>query len=317
MRACRALSRRGMPGRGARRTTGRRVCSWDSLGDDGEHGWQDHEGVRIPGCFVPHGHERLAIVLVEVSHLDEARQEGSPEEGGPLPGRLVGTGDPLRDAEVDDAKVVRPAEFRDAGHDIQIASAGVPGACDGVDDGVEDGSAGGQGHGLIVEVVLDGKASGGAQEVMDGGEDGRGIGQEAEDPSDPRGVESGGEIQRAQFPDIGAVRLDVLDMEGSGRRPDVADESVRFVDGDDEAGGADELGQVEGGVSRAGADIEHARAGLDAGLFPEVDGRLGPEAVLDAQADEFLVVGSEEVFAVVGHGARVGDAGMLVPRLPA
>ena len=81
------------------------------------------------------------------------------------------------------------------------------------------------------------------------------------------------------------------------------DEARRTLDGDDLARTADDPGEVRGRIAGSRADVQNAPAGRDAGLPPAVLYGRPPDAVLQPEARELLVVRAEEIVAVGRHGA--------------
>ena len=114
--------------------------------------------------------------------------------------------------------------------------------------------------------------------------------------------------QLASMPPAGSgsrheVELVVLDVDVAVAREHGAarlDEARGALDGDDPSRRPHDFREVGGGEARSRADVEHLRARADAGAAPALEHGRPPDAVLQAEALELLVVGAEEVSAL-GH----------------
>lgn len=281
------------------------------LGDDVEDRGEEHEGVGVGRGIGPAGEEVGGLLLGQFAGLDEARDEGLPEGRGPVPHGAAGAGEAVVGVEVGEGESGAAEHGGEVGDDVGVAATGAPGAGDGVDHLGEGGLAGREGHVLVVEVVLDDEAGTGFQEAGDGVDDGLGVFDEAEDPAGVGEVESGGLVWGVGKDAVDVV--DVADEGGDGRDVtrggggvQVIDKLGGFVDANDAACGADDVGEVEGGVTGAAADVEDRLAGGDACLGPGLMGGGGPEAVLEAEAPELGCVGAEDVFGGGGGGHRRG-----------
>ncbi|WP_203996214.1 hypothetical protein [Virgisporangium aurantiacum] len=97
-------------------------------------------------------------------------------------------------------------------------------------------------------------------------------------------------------------------MGGEGQRP------VRLVDPDDRAGRADQVGDLEGDVTGAGAEVEHPHARRDARDLQDGP-RCGCEHPgLVLQPRQLGRVVSEQICRVCGHARRMGRAAVQFPR---
>src|SRR5690606_13496433 len=111
-----------------------------------------------------------------------------------------------------EVEAVLAEEGGETASDVGVAAAVAPGFADGADDAAEGLGARGEGHGLVVEVVLDGEAAAGLEEGGDAADHGRGVGDEAEDPAGVGEVEGTGAVgeEGVEGLDVAEDALDVL-----------------------------------------------------------------------------------------------------------
>jgi hypothetical protein len=109
------------------------------------------------------------------------------------------------------------------------------------------------------------------------------------------------------------VNPDVGERARTARFVHRADKVFRSLDRDHFAGRADDLGKIDSGIARASSDIEHALAHGDTGSLPAIQNHRTPNAMLQSESCQLLVVGAKDVIALHCHGRtisyvlRVGD----------
>ena len=81
-----------------------------------------------------------------------------------------------------------------------------------------------------------------------------------------------------------------------GLRLEMTDKPLGNVDGADLAPRPNARCQIEAGVARPAADIEQLFSRTETGPFPCVRRVSGPQLMLEAQSQQLLAVGAEDVF---------------------
>src|SRR5207302_3202120 len=83
------------------------------------------------------------------------------------------------------------------------------------------------------------------------------------------------------------------------------DELVRALERDHFAGRPDNFRKIDSRITRAGADIEHATANSDASLLPGLQSYWAPDAMLQSESRNLLVVCAENVVALRCHSSNL------------
>src|SRR5207245_10378360 len=80
---------------------------------------------------------------------------------------------------------------------------------------------------------------------------------------------------------------------------EMTDKSLGNVDGADLAPCANARGQIEAGVARPAADIEQFFPRTEAGALPCVRRVSGPQLMLEAESEQFILARAQDVFLFV------------------
>src|ERR1039457_3348025 len=70
---------------------------------------------------------------------------------------------------------------------------------------------------------------------------------------------------------------------------------------------SDNLRKIDGRVTGARADIEHAFSGGDSGFLPAIQNDRAPDAMLQAEPRNFFLVRAENVILLSGHEMIVAN----------
>jgi len=119
---------------------------------------------------------------------------------------------------------------------------------------------------------------------------------ERENPTPPRSV--GMQCRKLLLIKIDFARFD---LRYSARLKKI-EKPPRPIDGQNPAGWPDDIGHVDGGVTRAAADIEECLPDRESGSPPGVERPRSPHAMLKSEALDFVVVRAENIVTVVGCG---------------
>src|SRR4029077_1533801 len=123
--------------------------------------------------------------------------------------------------------------------------------------------------------------------------------EKAEDPSHPGAVR--GEARQLIGIEVKLVCGDVL----ARRRLYGIEVALGLIDGDDAPVRADDIRQVERGVARTASDVEKCLAHSEAAAAPGVERARSPDAMLQPEARQLFVMGTEDVGTIFGgHGER-------------
>ncbi len=77
-----------------------------------------------------------------------------------------------------------------------------------------------------------------------------------------------------------------------------AHELAGTLDRDHFAGRSDNFRKIDSRITRPGSDIEHAAALGDAGLLPAFQNHRAPDAMLQSESRQLLIVRPEDVIAL-------------------
>lgn len=167
---------------------------------------------------------------------------------------------------------------------------------DGFNDAVKDGASGGECERLVVEVVHDSEGSPGLEGGGDALDDEIGLGDKAHEPACVGAVK--GVWGEVEFLCVCLEDLDVVDAFDVSELVEEGEEFGGGVGSDDGALGADDGGEFKAGEAWAAAEIEDALTRSEAGPLPVRGRGRGPEDVLETEAIELDVAGSEEVLVL-------------------
>jgi hypothetical protein len=111
------------------------------------------------------------------------------------------------------------------------------------------------------------------------------------------------------------VNLHVAKVAGAAPLLQRAHEITRALESDDFAHRADDFSQIDGGVTRPGAEVEDAAADRDSGSLPAIQGDRTPNPMLQSEPGNFLIVSPEDVIAFRGHAQTIPPARIFPRRI--
>jgi len=93
------------------------------------------------------------------------------------------------------------------------------------------------------------------------------------------------------------------------------DKITRALDCDDSSGWSNDFGKIDSRITGTGANVEHMFADSDAGSLPAIQDDRTPDAVLQSEPGQFLVVRAEDVIAFRCHESMVANRGGFATRI--
>src|SRR5688572_30539202 len=235
---------------------------------------------------------------LDASHLELVAQVDVDESRRPLPELVAGAGaedarDRLADGEA--ALLQQPHHGR---RDVRFSARVAPALLDLAHELAHARSRRRDSQAVVLDVLMEDRDTARADHGRNLVEQQRRRADEAGDPAAPARVHAPGRQRVGHEVELVVleVRVAVAREHGAAR----LDEARGALDGDDPSRRAHDLGEVRRGKARSRADVDDLRARADAGAAPAVEHGRPPDAVLQAETLELLVVRSEEVGAL-GH----------------